>query len=118
MKFRYLVGVMTIASVTAYAQQPVSLKETLEWMQNFAADNGRQNVGQRNTDNGRCELGTADCEQRKDVTTFDSQGCSATEKWSVTLAPSLAWVEWLDNETACHAVDLAVRKKIIMVSGQ
>lgn len=77
--------ILATVAVIAHAQQPVSLKETLEWMHNFAADNGRQYAGQRNTDNGSCELGTPDCEQRKDVTTFDSQGCSATVKWSVAL---------------------------------
>jgi hypothetical protein len=77
--------ILAIVAVTAHAQQPVSLKETLEWMHNFAVDNGRQYVGQRNTDNGSCELGTPDCGQRNDVTTFDGQGCSATVKWSVTL---------------------------------
>jgi hypothetical protein len=85
MKLRPLLVVMTIAGATTYAQQPVSLKDTLQWMHNFAADNGKQYVGQKNTDNGPCELGTPNCEQRLDVTTFDSKGCSATVTWSVTL---------------------------------
>jgi hypothetical protein len=85
MKLRRLLTVMTIAGVTAYGQQPVSLKDTLQWMHNFVADNGGQYTGQKNPDNGPCELGTSNCEQRHDVTTFDSQGCSATVTWSVTL---------------------------------
>jgi hypothetical protein len=85
MKLRPLLLVMTIAGATAYAQQPSSLKDTLQWMHNFAADNGSQYTGQKNTDNGPCELSTPNCEQRHDVSTFDSQGCSATITWSVTL---------------------------------
>jgi hypothetical protein len=77
--------IFAIVVVSAYAQQPPSLKETLEWMHNFAADNGRQYTGQKNPDNGSCEVGIPNCEQRKDVTTFDSKGCSATITWSVTL---------------------------------
>jgi len=85
MKLRPLLMVTTMAGATAYAQQPVSLEDTLQWMHNFAADNGKQYSGQKNTDNGPCKLGTPDCEERHDVTTFDSQCCSATITWSVTL---------------------------------
>ena len=76
---------MVIVSLTAYAQQPDSLEETLAWMHNFVADNGRQFTGERNTDKGACKLGTPNCEPRQDVTTFDGQGCLATIKWSVAL---------------------------------
>ena len=82
---RKVLFLVAIVSVTAYAQQSVNLKDTLLWMHNFVADNGSQFVGQRNPDNGSCELGTPNCEQRHDVSTFDSQGCSATVKWLVTL---------------------------------
>src|SRR5712664_597937 len=85
MKLRPLLMVMAIAGATAYAKQPVSLKDTLQWMHNFVAENGRQYTGQKNPDNGPCELGTPNCEQRHDVSTFDSKGCSATVTWSVTL---------------------------------
>jgi len=61
MKLRPLLLVMTIAGATAYAQQPSSLKDTLQWMHNFAADNGSQYTGQKNTDNGPCELSTPNC---------------------------------------------------------
>ncbi|PYT78294.1 MAG: hypothetical protein DMG40_20735 [Acidobacteria bacterium] len=54
-------------------------------MHNFAADNGSQFTGQRNTDKGACKLGTPNCEPRHDVTTFDSHGCLATITWSVDL---------------------------------
>jgi hypothetical protein len=125
--------IFAIVVVTAHAQQPVSLKETLEWMHNFAADNGRQYAGQRNTDNGRCELSTPDCEQRKDVTTFDSQGCSATITWSVTLnykdvgthtyrfslkdldPKSVAWVKDMPFENAVTVDTANSAKKINVV---
>ncbi len=125
--------ILAILAVTAHAQQPVSLKETLEWMHNFAADNGRQYVGQRNTDNGRCELGTPDCERRNDVTTFDSQGCSATVKWSVTLSykdvgthtyrfslkdldpKSVVWVKDMPFENAVIADTANSMKKVNVV---
>ena len=42
-----LLLIFAIVVVSAYAQQPVSLNETLEWMHNFAADNGRQYTGRR-----------------------------------------------------------------------
>jgi len=76
---------MVIVGATAYAQQPASLEDTLVWMDNFAADHGSQFTGQRNTDKGACKLGTANCEPRHDVTTFDSHGCLATIKWSVAV---------------------------------
>ena len=76
---------MVIVSVTAYAQQPGSLEDTLVWMHNFVADNGSQVIGQRNTDKGACKLGTPNCEPRRDVTTFESHGCLAAIKWSVAL---------------------------------
>lgn len=78
--------VFAILAATASAQQPAaSLKDTLQWMHNFAADNGYQYTGQKTWDAGPCDVGTPNCEQRHDVTTFDSQGCSATVTWSVTL---------------------------------
>ncbi len=76
---------LVMVTVTAYAQQPASLEDTLAWMHNFVADNGSQFTGQRNTDKGLCKLGTPNCEPRHDVTTFDSHGCLATITWSVTL---------------------------------
>jgi hypothetical protein len=82
---RKMLGLTVIVSVTAYAQQPASLEDTLVWMQNFVADNGSQFTGERNTDNGACKLGTANCELRHDVTTFDSHGCRATIQWSVAV---------------------------------
>lgn len=74
-----------VVGATAYAQQPASLEDTLVWMQNFVADNGRQFTGERNTDKGACKLGTKNCELRHDVTSFDSHGCLATIKWSVAV---------------------------------
>jgi hypothetical protein len=69
-------------------QQPktaqANLNETLTWMHNFAADNASQTAGQSSTDNQRCELGTPHCQIRRDETTFDSQGCDATIRWSIT----------------------------------
>ena len=82
---RKMLVLMVIVSVTAYAQQPDSLEDTLVWMHNFVADNGSQVIGQRNTDKGACKLGTPNCELRHDVTTFDSHGCLATIKWSVAV---------------------------------
>jgi hypothetical protein len=82
---RNMLVLMAIVSVTAHAQQPTSLDDTLVWMHNFVADNGNQLIGQRNTDNGFCKLGTTNCEPRRDVTTFDSRGCHATIKWSITV---------------------------------
>jgi hypothetical protein len=82
---RKMLILMVIVSVTAYAQQPASLQDTLVWMHNFVADNGSQFTGQRNTDKGACKLGTRDCEPRHDVTTLDSHGCLATIRWSVAL---------------------------------
>ena len=76
---------LVMVTVTAYAQQPASLEDTLAWMHNFVADNGSQFTGQRNTDKGLCKLGNPNCEPRHDVTTFDSHGCLATITWSVTL---------------------------------
>jgi len=125
--------ILAIVVVTAQAQQPVSLKETLEWMHNFAADNGRQYAGQRNTDNGRCELGTPNCEERHDVTTFDSQGCSATIMWTITLnykdagtytyrfslkdldPKSVAWVKDMPFENAVDAETVNSAKKVNVV---
>jgi hypothetical protein len=72
--------------MAARAQQPVSLKDTLQWMHNFVADKGRQYVGQSSVDNQRCELNTAHCEPRQDMATFDAQGCSATVSWSVSVS--------------------------------
>ena len=80
-----MLALTVIVSATAYAQQPTSLEDTLVWMQNFAADNGSQFTGERNTDNGACKLGTPNCELRHDVTTFDSHGCRATIEWSVAV---------------------------------
>ena len=81
-----MVIVWVIVSVTAYAQQPASLEDTLVWMHNFVADNGNQFTGERNTDDkGACRLGTPNCVPRHDVTTFDSHGCLATITWSVAL---------------------------------
>jgi len=77
--------VVTILAAAASAQQPASLKETLQWMHDFVADNGYQFTGQKTTDNGPCTVGAPDCQQRHDVTTFDSQGCSAIVTWSITL---------------------------------
>jgi hypothetical protein len=82
---RKMLVLMVIVSVNAYAQQPAGLEDTLVWMHNFAADNGSQFTGERNTDKGACKLGTANCEPRHDVTTFDSHGCLATITWSVAL---------------------------------
>lgn len=82
---RKMLVLLVIVSVTAYGQQPASLEDTLVWMHNFVADNGSQFTGQRNTDKGACKVGTPNCEPRHDVTTFDSQGCLATIKWSVAL---------------------------------
>ena len=76
---------MVIVGATAYAQQSASLEDTSVWMQNFAADNGSQFTGQRNTDKGACKLGTPNCELRHDLTTFDSHGCLATITWSVAV---------------------------------
>ena len=69
---------------TQQAEEP-SLKDTLLWMHNFAADNGSQYTGQSSIDNQNCKSGTRNCQQRHDVSTFDSQGCSATITWSITL---------------------------------
>src|SRR5437773_11588547 len=82
---RKMLVLMVIASVTAHTQQPASLEDTLVWMDNFVADHGSQFTGQRNTDKGSCKLGTPGCEPRHDVTTFDSNGCLATIRWSVAV---------------------------------
>ena len=82
---RTMLLLMVIVSMTAYAQQPTSLEDTLVWMENFAADKGNQYTGQRNTDQGACKLGTPRCDPRHDATTFDSHGCLATIKWSVAV---------------------------------
>ena len=83
---RKMLVLVAIVSVAAYGQQPASLEDTLVWMHNFVADNGNQLIGQRNTDNGFCKLGTTNCEPRRDVTTFDSRGCRATIRWSITVS--------------------------------
>lgn len=85
------------------AQQPTttqpSLKETLTWMHNFAADNASQVIGQSTENNQDCKLGTSNCQQRHDETTFDSQGCDATIKWSITF-------DYKDHGTYTHKVSL------------
>ena len=85
MKFNFLLVLMTIASVFARAQQPVSLKDTLKWMHDFVAENSSQYTGQSSIDNHTCKLGEPKCQQRHDVSTFETQGCSTTITWSVTL---------------------------------
>lgn len=85
MKFNFVLVVMTMASVFARAQQPVSLKDTLKWMHDFVAENSSQYTGQSSIDNHTCKLGEPKCQQRHAVSTFDTQGCSATITWSATL---------------------------------
>jgi hypothetical protein len=79
---------MFLLLLVALTQQPKTaqpnLKETLTWMHNFAADNANQIVGQSSTDNQRCELGTPNCQDRRDETTFDGESCDATIKWTIT----------------------------------
>lgn len=82
---RKMLVFIVIVNVTAYAQQPASLEDTLVWMHNFVADKGSQFTGERDTDRGACKLGTPNCEPRHDITTFDSHGCLATITWSVAL---------------------------------
>ncbi len=82
------VVIMAIAAASGYAQQPgVNLKETLQWMHDFAADNATQFVGQSSVDNQSCELGQnqPNCRQRHDRSRFESQGCSATVTWLIDL---------------------------------
>jgi hypothetical protein len=86
MRFKSTVVLIVIASATVYAQQArIGLKETLLWMHNFVADNSSQYTGQDSVDNHTCKLGSPNCQQRHDVSTFDSQGCSTTITWSATL---------------------------------
>lgn len=85
MKFSFLLVLMTMASVFARAQQPVGLKDTLTWMHNFVAENSSQYTGHSSIDNHTCKLGEPKCQQRHDVSTFETQGCSATITWLVTL---------------------------------
>ncbi len=87
-RFPVLLGFVTMASIIAApAQQAkvVSLRDTLLWLHKFVADYGSQDSGQSSIDNHTCRLGTANCQERQDVSTFDSVGCSATITWSVTL---------------------------------
>ncbi len=110
--------------------QTLSLRDTLEWMHNFVADNGRQYSGQKDPENGPCELSTPNCEQRRDVSTFESQGCAATITWSVTLnfkvvgthtyrfslkdldPKSVAWVKDMPFENAVTAATANNAKKV------
>jgi hypothetical protein len=78
--------------------QGVSLKDTLLWMHNFAADNASQFTGQNLVDNQPCNPGP-NCQQRHDVSTFDSKGCAATITWSIDLGLR-------DNGTYTYRVSL------------
>lgn len=85
MKLNLLLVLMTTASVSARAQQPGTLQDTLKSMHDFVAENSSQYTGQDSIDNHTCKLGSPNCQRRHDVSTFQSQGCSATIMWSVTL---------------------------------
>ena len=89
---------LAVLNQQAKTAQP-TLKETLTWMHNFADDNASQTVGQSSTGNQRCELGTPNCQNRHDETTFDSQGCDATVRWSISL-------DYKDLGTYTHRVSL------------
>jgi hypothetical protein len=129
---RVLVILCTLSAWTADAQQAstASLKDTLLWMHNFVADNGSQYAGQ-SSDNQNCQVGTSNCQQRHDVSTFDSQGCSATVRWSITLSGedlgtytykvslknldpnSVAWAKDNPFENAVHVDTTNSEKKVM-----
>jgi hypothetical protein len=83
----YCFILLVFVGLTANAQNiaSVSLKDTLEWMHNFSADHATQLTGHGGGGDGICKIGTPNCVERFDSTTFGSQGCSATLTWLITL---------------------------------
>lgn len=58
MKLNLLLVLMTTASVSARAQQPGTLQDSLKWMHDFVAENSSQYTGQDSIDNHTCKLGS------------------------------------------------------------
>jgi hypothetical protein len=78
---------MTLAGLTADAQKTsqTNLKDSLLWMHKFVADKGFQDLRQSAVETLECAPGSANCRLRRDVSTFDADGCSATITRSVSL---------------------------------
>jgi hypothetical protein len=78
---------MLLLGPTAQANNP-SLADTLLWMHDFVAANGRANSRQDSDTNQVCTTGEH-CEERIDKFHFESKGCSATITHDLTIAKVL-----------------------------
>ena len=78
---------MALASLTASGQKTpqTNLKDSLLWMHKFVADKGLEELRQSSVETLECAPGSTDCRVRRDVSTFDADGCSATITRSVSL---------------------------------
>jgi len=89
MKFRisFIIATTMLLGGATNAQKAdtPSLKDTLSWMHNFADANAFQYVFQDPDNNSPCAIGARGCQLRHDVSTFNSQGCSATVTLTLTL---------------------------------
>ncbi len=79
--------VMLLFGPTAQANNP-SLADTLVWMHDFVAANGRSDSRQDADTNQVCTTGEH-CEVRIDKFHFESKGCSATITHDLTIAKVL-----------------------------